>query len=295
MHKYLAAIGFKELESRKKLKAVLIDVIKNADSVEKIRKNGKVDLIEYCKNFAQGLGICVCGGVEDGKFDYEYYFPYLSGQGITSYEDVSVERHNSENSYAGVCDDMKVGIALIFYLRNRIPYIQAQLEGRLPVRGTTLTISALSLGGSVLLPIYKDEEQIQRIKSDSAKRGSLLAAAKQGDADAIELLTMEDMDTFSNVSKKIRKQDLFTLVDTCLMPYGVECDQYELVGEIRDMRMVTNSLTGEKVYILTIYCNELTFDVAINIMDLLGEPQVGRRFKGIVWLQGKINFPESSI
>ena len=88
---------------------------------------------------------------------------------------------------------------------------------------------------------------------------------------------------------------MFTLIDTSLMPYGVECDQYSILGEIMAMRMVTNKLTGEKIYILTIYCNELTFDVAINIIDLFGEPQVGRRFKGIIWLQGNINFPDDAL
>ena len=58
------------------------------------------------------------------------------------------------------------------------------------------------------------------------------------------------------------------------------------------MRLTTNAVTGEEIYILTICCNELTFDVCINIMDLFGEPQVGRRFKGVIWLQGYINFPE---
>lgn len=45
-------------------------------------------------------------------------------------------------------------------------------------------------------------------------------------------------------------------------------------------------------YLLLLYRNELTFDVCINIIDLFGEPQVGRRFKGVIWLQGFINFPE---
>lgn len=48
------------------------------------------------------------------------------------------------------------------------------------------------------------------------------------------------------------------------MPYGVECDQYSVLGEITEFRLVTNDITGEKVYILTILCNELTFDVCIN-------------------------------
>ena len=76
------------------------------------------------------------------------------------------------------------------------------------------------------------------------------------------------------------------------MPYGVECDQYSVLGEILEVRKVQNILTKEEIYILTICSNELTFDVAINIIDLFGEPQVGRRFKGTIWLQGNINYPQ---
>ena len=78
------------------------------------------------------------------------------------------------------------------------------------------------------------------------------------------------------------------------MPYGVECDQYNILGEIVKVRRILNNISKEEVYILTLLVNDLTFDVAINIMDLLGEPVPGRRFKGIVWLQGSINYPEES-
>ena len=143
-----------------------------------------------------------------------------------------------------------------------------------------------------MLPIKKDEEQVQRVKQASATRSSLMAAARKGDEDAIETLTLEDMDTYSTISRRIHKEDIFSLVDTYFMPYGVECDHYSVLGEITEIRMTTNQMTGEKIYILTICSNELTFDVSINIIDLYGEPQIGRRFKGIIWLQGKINFPE---
>ncbi len=65
-----------------------------------------------------------------------------------------------------------------------------------------------------------------------------------------------------------------------------------MLGEIIDVKMTNNNLTGEKIYILTICCNELTFDVCINIIDLFGEPKAGRRFKGVIRLQGMINIPE---
>ena len=292
----MRAVGFSSFESRRKLQELLTEVVLNSDKRAVTINDENMLLGEFSKNFAEGLGIAVCGEFdEEEKFTYEYYYPYLDGDGITSYEDVSVERHADKDSYAGVCDDIKVGISLIFYLKNRIPYIKAQTTGQLPVRGTTLTLSALSTGASVMLPIQKDEEQKQRVKQASIARNDLMAAARKGDEDAIETLTLEDMDMYTVISKRIQKEDIFSLVDTYFMPYGVECDQYSVLGEIVRMRMTTNKITGEKIYILTICCNELTFDVSINIIDLFGEPQVGRRFKGVIWLQGKINFPEDTV
>ena len=293
MHKYMRAIGFSSMKERKKIKELLTEVVMNSDARAYTLNNENVMLGEFRKNFAGEMGIAVCGEFDDeDKFIYDYYYPYLTGSGVTSYEDVSVERHAAKDSYAGVCDDIKVGISLIFYLRNMITYVKAQTTGKLPVRGTSLTLSALSVSGTVMMPIMKDEMQKERVKQDSVNRNNLLAAARKGDEDAIETLTLEDMDMYTTISRRIQKEDIFSLVDTYFMPYGVECDQYSVLGEIVDMRLVSNQITGEKIYILTICCNELTFDVSINIIDLFGEPQIGRRFKGVIWLQGYINFPE---
>ncbi len=296
MHKFMRAIGFSEYTDRKKLKELLVDVIMNSDKRGYTMNQEDVMLGEFCKNFADNMGIAVCGEFdENDKFIYDYYYPYLIGNGITSYEDVSVERHAAKDSYSGVCDDMKVGISLIFYLRNRIPYVKAQATGKLPIRGTTVTFSGLSVSGSIIMPILKNEEEKERIKKNSANRNNLLAAARKGDEDAIETLTLEDMDMYTTISRRIQNEDIFSLVDTYFMPYGVECDQYSVLGEIENVRRTTNHVTGEQIYILTICTNELTFDVCINIIDLFGEPQVGRRFKGTIWLQGFINFPDEDL
>ena len=293
MHRFLRAIGFSELSDRKRLKDILTDVVMHSDERAYTMNKEDIMLGEFRKNFASGMGIAVCGEFdEEEKFIYDYYYPYLEGSGVTSYEDVSVERHAAKESYSGVCDDIKVGISLIFYLRNMIPYVKAQSLGKLPVRGTSLTMSALSVSGSVMLPIMKDELQKEQVKKDSVNRTNLLAAARKGDEDAIETLTLEDMDLYTSISRRIHKEDVFSMVDTYFMPYGVECDQYSVLGEIVGIRLAVNHITGEQIYVLTICCNELTFDVAINIIDLFGEPKVGRRFKGVIWLQGYINFPE---
>ena len=36
--------------------------------------------------------------------------------------------------------------------------------------------------------------------------------------------------------------------------------------------------------------NELVFDICVPVKSVIGDPAVGRRFKGNMWLQGRINF-----
>ena len=69
---------------------------------------------------------------------------------------------------------------------------------------------------------------------------------------------------------------------------GMECDHYSILAEIIDFRLETNYLSSEKVYSFILNCNGLPLTVCINEKDLLGEPQIGRRFRGNIWLQGEI-------
>lgn len=292
MHKYMRAIGFSELADRRKEQKLITDIVVNATHRAYTSNGEETILAEFCEDFAQNIGIAVCGEFDaEDKFTYDYFYPYLRGTGVSSYEDVSVERHADKESYAGICDDIKVGVSLIFYLQNIVPYVKAQHMDMLPVRGTTLTLSGLSISGNIILPIDKDESEKQRIQKASLSRNKLIAAARKGDEEAIESLTLEDMDLYTSISRKILTEDVFTLVDTYFMPYGVECDQYSVLGEILDISLQVNRITKEEIYVMRINCNDLEFDICINKKDLYGEPQIGRRFKGVIWMQGYINYP----
>ncbi|MBR5943663.1 MAG: DUF3881 family protein [Lachnospiraceae bacterium] len=289
----MRAIGFSEKIGRDKMREIITDCIMNPTTRMYTTNKDDVMLGEFCKDFAENIGISVCGEFDDDShFVYEYYYPYLKGMGISSTEDISVERHASKESYAGVCDDAKLGITMIFYLQNMMDYVKIQAEERLPMKGTSLTLSGLSISGSIMLPILMDENQKKKSRKDSKNRSSLIAKARQGDEDALETLTLEDMDIYTTISKRIQNEDVYSLVDSYFMPYGVECDQYSVLGEITACKSVVNKLTGETVHVMTVVCNDVSFDLCINAKDLFGEPGVGRRFKGIVWMQGMINFPE---
>lgn len=294
MHKYLRAIGFSQMKNRKQLQILITECIRSARDREYISmpECGDYIFVECRKEFAEGMGIAVRGDFdENNNYLYDYYFPYLRGNYVSSEADVSVERHSEKESYAGICDDLRIGVSLIFYFQNVISYLKE--KKRLPVKGTTLSLAALSCQGTVLMPLNKNEKEKKIVRQVSKNRSHLIAAARQGDEEAIENLTLEDMDTYTSISRKIQNEDVLSIVDTYFMPYGVECDQYSILGEILDSRKIQNSLSGESIYRMTINCNDLIFDLCINEADLLGEPAVGRRFKGTVWMQGYVNFPGS--
>ena len=147
-------VGFGDQWNPEEIKELLLDVITEGNERACTSYVGESLIATFSKEFAPNIGITVCGTFDkNDKFDYEYYFPFLRGTNITTQEDVSIERHAATESYAGVCEDLRVGISMIFYLQNMIPYIKAKNSNSLPVKGTTLTLSALSLSGMIMMPI----------------------------------------------------------------------------------------------------------------------------------------------
>lgn len=290
MHKYLRAVGFSQLKSRNELKRILNHVLKEPTERQYVSVGDDRILVEFRKEFADSIGITVCGNyTDDVEFEYDFYYPYIIGKNVSSTEEVSVERHIEKESYAGLCDELKVGVSLIFYLQNRMDYLKHRNSRSKQVPYSSVNLAGLSVEGSIVLPLMKDPVKTMAVKNQEESRHELLAAAREGNEDAIENLTMEDMDLYTAISKRIGKDDILSLVDTYFMPWGIECDLYSILGEILEVRALTNCLTKETIYVITLKCNDICFDVCINEKDLVGDPAPGRRFKGIIWLQGHVN------
>ena len=290
MHSYLKTVGFSKVKSRKEMQEIIQDVINTYDEKIAVENHPDGVFVQYSKNYGCDCGITVCGQYdEENEFHVEYTFPFFCGTGITSQEHVVVERHAEKESYAGACDDMRLGVTLIFYLQNPAEYMQEKYKGNMQ-KEPTLTITGLAREGKILFPVQKDKEAVKVERELTKNRNNLIAAARNGDEEAMEDLTMEDMDTYSMISERIVTDDVFTIVDSYFMPHGIECDQYSIMGEIQEYMTFRNILTGEEICQMTIECNDIQFDVCVNRQDLTGEPEVGRRFKGLIWLQGQLNF-----
>ena len=289
MHSYLRAIGFSEFKSKKSIDSLLKEIIQNPDTQTVVKVDYGEKIIEVKKEFLDGMGITIHGSISEvGEIDLDYYFPYVIGDHPQVNEEITIEKHIAQNSYACFCDDLRLGVSLIFYLQNSMDYINTSynkypFKSRVPV-----TFAALSTSGKILLPVKKTEVEIKKNKVAIKNRNNLIAAARKGDEEAMESLTIEDLDMYTKISRRILKEDVFSIVDSSFMPFGIECDQYAVVGDIVDVNSFKNSKTDEEVYNLTINCNELLFNIGINKKDLFGLPEVGRRFKGTIWMQGNV-------
>lgn len=289
MHKYLRTIGFRDLKTKKELKEVLTDVIMTSTE-RSFAQMDDTKVAVMCKDISPSLGIAVCGEFdEDGHFVFDYYFPYLRSFVKSIQEEISVERHSSQISYAGVCEEVNFGVILIFYLQNFAGYLDAKKEGLL--KNTYVSLSGLSTNGRIIFPLEKSSMQRRSQKIYSEKRKNLMQDARKGVEAAIESLSMQDMGLYNTICKKILDSDVYSLVDTTFIPCGVESDHYAILGEILHIKEETNMYTNDKLYILTLNCNDVIMDVAINSEDLMGVPMVGRRFKGDIWLQGSVHIP----
>ena len=291
MHQYLKAIGFDNINTRYDLKDLMEDVEAGFTHQTIVSYRPGEDFCELRREYGQCIGVSLCGELDDDDNFYpDYYFPYFEGSGISTYADIAIERKIEKEQYVGMCEDSKIGISLIFTLQNGIEYMRERQAGFTAGVTTSVTLSGLALSGMILLPVLKDERHLKSEQEASDNRKMLLNAARNGDQSAIETLTLDDIDIYSQVSRRLANEDVFSIVDTYFMPYGVECDLYSIMGEILAVGHRTNSATGVELYQMKLNVNEMQFDVCVPAEEVMGEPEIGRRFKGTIWLQGYINF-----
>ena len=158
MHKYLRAVGFSDpMNALDRLN--LIDDIKSKFSSRSraARPESESEMLtEYRMELAGGCGLFMAGAFdEENDFLSSEVEPYLIPESVTTMEEVFVEERIDNRSFAGVCDDMRIGTMLIFRLLNSVEYLRFSRFEELPYPGTCVCLSALSVEGTVVLPLKK--------------------------------------------------------------------------------------------------------------------------------------------
>jgi len=289
MHSYLRAIGFSNINNRTDINKLINLVKENASYRKTVQLSYQMSLTEMSMEFGNDFGITLRGEYDQNDvFHVDNYFPSLLGYHTDVHEEVILNKRVDAEAYTGMCDDYRLGVSLIFYLQNVAEYLIIKNENKDMKLNVPIALSALSLEGRILLPINKNEKQVKNLSAEKIHRNHLIAEAKKGNQEAIDSLTIDDIDTYAMVSRRVKKEDVYSIVDTSFIPFGSESDNYTIIATIMDSKIIKNSYTNEELYDLELNCNDITFRLSINKNDLLGEPLPGRRFKGNIWLQGKI-------
>ncbi len=292
MHKYLRSVGFKKYKRKIELEKVLSHVRDNSQGgatyfVDQADRRFEDHIrISPQTDTDIGIGYVICFGEND--FMISDCIPYIVNTQISSSAPCTIQERIEGGSFAGILEDNRVGVSIIFAINNPERLGAGFREDTKDCKINGVCLSALATEGKILLPIKKSSKQKKADLQAKKNRDSMIEAAKKGDENAIEALAIEDVNLVADITRRLCHEDIYSIVDSCFMPYGIECDLYSVIGEIEKIEYSCNVYTDEKIYVFYLDCNDIKFPVAINADDLEGEPQVGRRFKGNIWLQGRI-------
>lgn len=265
MHSYLRAIGLSKYNTRRQLESVYMNALRNPNRKIVTNIGVNTSLIQIEKDFAPGMGLAFIGECDtDGNIFIEHYYPYIRGKDFLSYDKINIKEQTSNESYYGFCEDANINMSLIFFLQNTVDYAKSKWFNYSNRNFTNVRLSAFSTDATVILGIKPSLTKLPPVES-------------------LDDLTPDSVDP---LEVRMQKEDILTIVSTSFMPYGIECDHYLIIGNILEVELLKNKFTKEKVYKLLVEANKLVFTLAINKADLLGEPAVGRRIKGEIWMQG---------
>ena len=336
MHKYLRAVGFSNFLKKSQIDDFFKENLKDENLISTYISQDMRLCGQYNIQVCQGAGVSVIGEQEKNQLALmDFYYPYLKGYDYTLIQECTIERHSDKDSYAGIIDDYRMGIALIFYLTNGNVY-NSLIKNFKPVdiKIDRIFLSALSIGGRIILPIDKKELSGNEFADKSKineEYEDVLNVSEVADEDSDDYIDEDDdsvedfmdehpittrligdIDDFSEgiggkalsigigiklprdpigeQEMRLKNEDLYSIVETSIVPYGIECDKYQIVAEILSVNRKENTFTGATLVEMRVDAMGLQFNLMINENDLEGEPLPGRRFRGVIWLLGEVEF-----
>ena len=321
MHKYLRAVGFSEYLKKSQLDDFFKENLKDENLISTYITQDMRLCGQYNVQVCNGAGVSIIGEQEKNKLALlDFYYPYLKGYDYTLIQECTIERHSDKESYAGIIDDYRMGMALIFYLTNGNVYNSLIKFHKISdIKIDKIYLSALSISGRIILPIdkkelSKNEFQDKEKLNYNFDEDENIDEEFDDEFDDTPLSTrlIDDMGDFSDgiggkaisigigiklpknpigyQESRLQNEDLYSIVESSLVPYGIECDKYQIVAEILSVNRKVNKFTNETMIEMRVDTMGLQFNLMINEKDLEGEPLPGRRFRGIIWLLGEVEF-----
>ena len=287
-HTFLRSIGFESVKTRDQEKALVDWVLENPSRMSVVSLDREMNLAMAEKDVNGHAGIAVVGAIgEQGSLVPEYYFPYLGATHISSTAPLSYEKTATRDGFSGMCEDDRLGLALIFDVKNVPEVIRDQQDLQLGSPSfRRVMLSMLLKEATVLLPISDRKKAPATSRRTFEKR--LGEAEEQGDLEAVGRLAREEMMRFGRAVQRIHETDILTVVESFFMPYGMESYSYYFLGDILSSALILNEITKERFYRMVVSVNGVEFTAAVHENDLQGVPAAGMRLRAKGMLMGEL-------
>ena len=323
MNTYLRAIGFSKIEDTEELNEFFSKNLEEKYLVANVTGGDRI-IGQYNIGVTQNAGIAFIGEHPEREHVLcDYYFPYAMSHTPFAIDECLVRRYRDRDAYLGIVDDAPLGFSLVFYLTNPVLYNSFVKSGK-EYYVKNIYLAGLSIGGVIILPL---EDEKSDTSSTEVLSDNYDATNEYDNPDDVSLdekknnyinfnsddikqdminhplndkefakRKMEQLDLLlDNLLVRSQKEDLFSIVHTTISPAdSLECDEYDIIGDIISCTQKVNVWTDEVIWDLKVKALDIIINVFINAEDLVGEPMVGRRFKGQIWLQGEIEFLEKT-
>lgn len=289
MESPIAAVGFSEVDKKYKLEEIVSGILDKPTKQTASRRPNKDILAEYMTQFAKDMYVMVRvvlkGKGKDAQIEVEQCEPYLVSTKSIDVVDLTVESVEDEYNYYVICEEKDTGMQFIFWLQNVVEYIE--LEDDVPQVGK-VNIAGLAMEGTIILPIEKDEDDAAVEKEERDKIKVMLQRAREGDEEAREQLEREEKELDEQLKERMMEEDFLSIMSGYFVPTTLVDATYAVLGDIQSIQERKNEKTGEEMYLFTLNVNDMPLEIAINKVNLVGQPSVGMRFMGTCWLQGTI-------
>ena len=152
MHKFLKSVGFSMCRREKDIKAVLRTLARDPASVRYYQLDYDTTICEIKCEVAPGIGVAIYGEMDErDDMEIEYYYPYLESSEVSSSEYCTLQRHIDRETFAGMLEEYKVGLSLIFYLLNPLEYRQKKQKQGSRIKVESVCLSGLASEGIIIL------------------------------------------------------------------------------------------------------------------------------------------------
>lgn len=290
MHEFLKSIGFKSYTTKKQIRSLVDWVLADPDHLSIISLEGDNNLSIAEREIPGGAGVTVVGEIDErGTFVPEYYFPQIRPFDVSSTADLSYRKETARDGYVGLVEDYRFGMALIFNVRNISDVRKNEMNGLDVQPYREVSFSALASDATIILPIYQPQMALKKGREDHDAHTKLVQDAQAGDQGAIERLAAEDLHRYQDILARLKDTDVYSMVESFMIPYGMESNQYYFLGEIKQFAVFLNPITEEEYYRMRIEVHGMPIMLAVNKSDVTGMPYEGARIRAHAWLIGDLS------